>query len=239
MTAESTKNRGTPTSRCAPGRDSKPRHRDTVSRERLEQRVHGARPIGRGHHERGLVACPDGATCLPAEHPETAWCCWARPRCAARGSRADRSSPAISPAIAAAPGSSAASRAASALLATATRGTPRADAAPATARIARATAHANRPCVTSPSSTRVGQQVLRDAQLDLAANREIGSGTSGRACAHRAFGRVLHRHDRVIRLPALDGAKRPRRSSRTDTASTNSPKCRATAAWLNVPAGPR
>ena len=139
--------------------------------------------------------------------------------------------------MAAAPGSAAASRAASALLATGDRA--------ARGRCCVEPLHALRERLRVridlrhlAQRCRVRQQVLPDAQLDLAADRQVGRAHQVERAAHRALGRVLDGHDRVVGLPALAGAEDlvDRRARR---ASTNAPKCLVTAAWLKVPAGPR
>ena len=116
---------------------------------------------------------------------------------------------------------------------------PPADAARATARIARATGACEYTRVTVAERGRVRQQILVDAQLDLAADRRAASAHEIERAADRALGRILDRHDGVVGLPALGGAKHLVDRRRTARASTNVPKCLATAAWLNVPAGPR
>ncbi len=54
---------------------------------------------------------------------------------------------------------------------------------------------------------RIGQEVLLNAQFDLAAHGQVGRAHEVERSSDRAFGGILDRHDRIVGLAALDGAE--------------------------------
>ena len=203
-----------------------PRHGDAVRGERLEQLVHGARadwaPTSPATCRRDPTAAP---RCGPA--PRTASCCWARPRCATRACRGRRSPRHCRP-------RSRRARLPRRRAARLPRCSPR-DArrrrqvAPQPLGALRQRLRVRVDPRHSIDVVRLGQEVLADAEHDLAADRQRRLAHEVERAADRAFGGVLHRHDREVGLPAL---RRPedlvdRRAAAR--ASTNCPKCLATA----------